>query len=165
MIKIEGLDDLINALKARRDSLPSKRKIFLQKLGDLGVNTAGIIFRSAQYDGTNDVVMSTEWIDDNTLAVAASGHSVTFIEFGSGISYEEWHPYRPPGMEIGGYGKGQGNRPYWFYKGEPGTNGIESEKRPGLMITRGNPPARAMYEAGVNIRAKIAEIASEVYDD
>lgn len=162
-IKIEGLDALIKDLKKRRDELPAKRKQFLWRLGNIGVNTANVNFKFAQYDGTNDVTVSTNWVDDHTLEVVAAGGSVTFIEFGSGVHYEEWHPQRPPGMEIGGYGRGQGNRDYWFYEGEAGTNGIPSTKKPGLMITHGNPPARAMYQASVDIREKIAEIAKEVY--
>ena len=163
-VKIEGLDSVIAALKDYRDSLPAKRKAFLWRLGNMGVNTANVNFRYAQYDGTNDTQVSSRWKDDNTLEVVASGNSVLFIEFGSGVHYEEWHPMRPPGMEIGSYGRGQGNNDYWFYKGETGTNGQPSTKYPGLIYTHGNPPARAMYEAAVEMRERIAEIAKEVYE-
>ena len=166
-IKIEGLDALIKDLKKRRDELPAKRKEFLKRLGEIGVNTASVEFSKAKYAGDMRVSVAPVWIDDNTLEVQATGSSVIFIEFGSGVRYEE-HPQAAEfGMIHGEYGRGQGKNDYWFYKMEGdkglGNIGHESHEHPGFAITSGNPPARAMYQASVDIREKIAEIAKEVY--
>ena len=167
-VKVEGLDGVIAALKDYRDSLPAKKKALLWRLGELGVNTANIKFSTAQYAGTNDATVSARWVDDNKLEVVGSGHSVLFIEFGSGVFYDTSYPNRPPGMEIGEYGQGRGKNSYWFYKEREGhgrgTLGVPSEKYPGMVYTHGNPAARAMYQAAVDMRAKIAEIAKEVYE-
>ena len=58
------------------------------------------------------------------------------------------------------------------YYGEPGTNGRvvrtqqkEGEEAVDVIRTHGNPPARAMYDAGKAMRERIVEIAREVYKE
>ena len=163
-IKIEVprdfLEDYIN-------SFDSKKKLFLEKLAEIGVSTADTTFRQAEgmYSGEyTPVKVSTEWIDDNTIAVVAGGSYEAFlIEFGAGIHYADGYG------EQYGFGPGtlgpQGRNDYWFYKDEGGQlgEGVPSTSKPGLILTHGNPPARAMYAAGRDMRARIAEIASEVF--
>lgn len=58
---------------------------------------------------------------------------------------------RPDGIvPLGEYGKGLGSNDYWIYYGWRESNNSQEflkRKGKGLMITRGNPPARALYRA------------------
>ena len=121
-------------------------------------------FSTAQYDGTNDVRVLPPIAEGKyTTALRAEGHSVLFIEFGSGVHYTEEHPQAAElGMIRGAYGHHLGLLDSWRYKGDPGTNGEEDEDHPGYIKTHGNPPARAMYEADKEMRNRLAETAMEV---
>lgn len=173
-IEITGIDSLIRRLENMKSNLETKQRTFLERLAEIGMNTAQIRFKKANYDGNNDVSVGVEWQDENTLAVKASGTSVLFIEFGAGISFPE-HPLADQyGYHHGTYGQGKGaNRKGWIYKGERGTGGMDVLIRdknghvvgtkPGVYRTFGNEPARAMYAAGKQMRENIKQIATEVF--
>lgn len=176
-IQVDGLDAVIRRLENLVDSLETKKKDFLQRLADIGVDTASVLFKNAEYDGDNDVkVAPPTWIDDNTIAVQASGNSVLFIEFGTGVSFPE-HPQADEfGYYHGMYGKGKGmNVKGWIYEGKQGTHGMpvaikDKEGRviglkDGVWRTFGNPPARAMYEASKEMRRQMLDIAREVFTE
>lgn len=169
MITISSnVDTVIAQLKQYRDSIDRKMHQLLERLAEIGVDTAAVKFRSAQYDGDNDVVVNEpEWITDTKLIISATGSSVTFIEFGTGVHYTEQHPKAAEmGAIRGEYGKGRGKRETWGYYGNPGTNGVIRKTVDGkgdLILTHGNPPARAMYDAGKQMRERIVEIAREVF--
>lgn len=167
-IKVSGLASAAGRLKKYRDGLAGKMHIFLERLAAVGISTAGVRFEHAQYDGVNDVTVdgAPEWLSDTRLAITARGQAVAFIEFGTGVHYVEEHPKAAElGLERGTYGQGKGSRDLWGYYGEPGTNGkvIRTTERGQVVLTHGNPPARAMYEAGRDMRARISEIAAEVF--
>ena len=169
-IEVKGLDGLTRQLEAYAKSLEQRKRDFLERLADIGVNTALIRFADAEYDGTNDVVVEqASWINENTIAVNATGSSILFIEFGAGFSFPE-HPQADEfGYYHGMYGKGQGMNPKgWIYKGEQGTHGMPvrgkgGTLKDGVYRTFGNPPARAMYEASKEMRENIIKIAREVF--
>lgn len=174
-IEVKGLDNLIRKLEKYADSLEMRKKRFLERLADIGVEVASVRFYDAQYDGSNDVTVErASWVDSNTIAVKATGSSILFIEFGAGIKYPE-HPQSGDfGFKHGIYGQGKGANPKgWVYKGEKGTNGMEiliHDKqgkvvgvKSGVYRTFGNPPARAMYEASKEMRENIIKIAREVF--
>lgn len=155
---IKSLSDYLNSLAVKCARL---RKLLTEQ----GYAVASIRFRSAQYDGTNDVTVSLS--DDGRVAtVLAQGQAVCFIEFGSGIYYEQSYPMAvPAGISgIGQYGKGNGSRDYWFYTGNPGTNGVPSRKNSKAIYTHGNPPAMAMYYARNAMIEKVTQIAREVFN-
>lgn len=163
-VKLGDLKEAIRVVRDYKDSLPEKNRKFLERLGELGMDVAQVSFRTAQYDGTNDVEVSLRWEEDNRLLVVARGRAVTFIEFGSGSYYPDDHPLaEEKGAVRGGYGKGHGSQRTWGYYGEPGSRGQEVPGREGLVLTHGNPPSRSMYEASKAMREKIMEIAREVY--
>lgn len=167
MIKITGFDKILKRLDSYQNVTQEKQKELLERLASLGVNKAEIVFKTAQYDGTNDVVVEPpKWIDENTIQIVARGKAVTFIEFGSGVTYSEQHPWASEvGAIRGQYGKGKGKNPSWTYYGEAGTNGkfIRASDKGDVIRTKGNPPARAMYLASKEIKEKILEICKEVY--
>lgn len=155
-IQINGIDAVIRRLENYANNLETKKRTFLERLAEIGVSVADTTFRSAEYDGDNDVkVAPQEWIDDNTIAVQASGTTVLFIEFGSGlIGYgHEWGEglgYVPGSWSDSEMGKGHWADPNgWYYK--------HGEK------SHGNPPARAMYEASKEMRRQMLDIAREVF--
>lgn len=156
-VNVTGLDEVIAKLTRYKTELEAKKKMFLERLAGVGINTADIVFRNAIYDGTNDVVVnpSPEWIDENRLRVVASGKSILFIEFGSG-PHGGGHPqtgefgYGPGTWSEGPNGKGHWKDPGgWYY-----AHGLKST---------GNPPARAMYRAAERMRREIRTIAREVF--
>lgn len=161
-------DEVIKQLTARQNAWKDKTRRFLAELAKIGIATADVQFKKAEYDGTNDVLVEQNpvWTSPTTLKVVASGKSITFIEFGSGVHYTEEHPKAAElGMIRGAYGHGLGKFDSWRYKGEPGSNGevIREGPHKGEVRTHGNPPARAMYDAGKDMRDNVAKIAKEVF--
>lgn len=146
----------IKELKAFRDSIDTKKRKLLERLGEIGVREASVRFTTAMYDGVNDSHVTLKETD-NGYAIIAAGHAVAFIEFGSGVYHNSSEPYpnpRPAGIVgIGEYGDGRGKQQTWVYKDESG------EK----VFTHGNPAAMPMWYASEEMRSKIAQIAKEVF--
>ena len=86
-----------------------------------------------------------------------------------GTAWEILNEIHPKAGEFGavrgGYGLHLGLNDSWRYRGDPGTNGeiITFGRHAGQVLTHGNPPARAMYETGKEIRARISAVAAEVF--
>jgi hypothetical protein len=68
-------------------------------------------------------------------------------------------------MMRGKYGQGKGSRDSWGYYGIPGTNGhvLKETDKGTVVLTNGNPPARAMYDSVKEMRSRILSVAREVY--
>lgn len=166
-ISVTGVDSIIKRLESYTKNLEEKNRTFMERLAQIGIDTATLKFGQAQYDGTNDVTVEPipRWEGDNKLYVAASGSSILFIEFGTGVHYSEQHELAGKfGFVRGTYGKGHGSQDTWGYYGEPGTNGRVVERKNGsVVLTHGNPPNRAMYDAAKDMRDRMLEIAREVY--
>lgn len=165
-IKINGLDELKKKIERQRNNFKTKGQIFLQRLAQEGLTVAKAQFSSAQYDGVNDVTVTVETMGPDKIAVVANGQAVAFIEFGTGVTYSEQHPKADDmGAIRGSYGQGKGNNESWTYYGEAGTNGapVRDSDKGTVIRTKGNPPARAMYNASEQMRAKIQQIAKEVF--
>lgn len=162
-VAIGGIKSLDNKL-GRLIGVTRSCEVFLNRLAEIGIKEAKIRFDSAEYDGTNDVVVgsSPEWINDSTLAIYADGEAIAFIEFGAGVYNPVTHPKANEfGMIRGEYGLGQGKQEKWTYVGEPGTNGVELEN--GRILTRGNNANRCMWLSAEVMRNSISAIAKEVF--
>lgn len=167
-IKVTGLDSLIKKLTSYQKSLEEKQRRLLEKLVEVGIDVASAKFQTAQYDGENDVVVNRqpEWVGDNKLFLTATGNAITFIEFGTGIHYAEQHPKAAAlGAIRGAYGQGKGSHDSWGYYGTPGTNGqvVKESDKGTVVLTHGNPPARAMYDSTKEMRNQVVTIAREVF--
>ncbi len=168
-IAVSGIDETIKRLEAYKKNMPDKQHKFLEKLAAIGIDVASVEFKTAQYDGTNDVVVKPvpEWDGENRLYIAANGHAVTFIEFGTGVVWAEEHEKAAElGMVRGAFGQGKGSDPDgWTYYGEAGSFGqlVRQSDEGNVYRTYGNPPARAMYLASKEMRTRIAELAREVF--
>lgn len=130
-----------------------KIDLLLQRLAVLGATKATLGFSRAVYTGDNDVSISVDPIE-NGYVIRASGESVLFIEFGSGVTYGYGHP-KPMQYGPGTYpGKGHWDDP----------NGWYLPKDKGGGHTYGNPPAAAMYNAGKDMEREVLRIAREVFN-
>lgn len=163
------IDRAIEEIERYEKQLKKKLHNLLERLGELGIEEASVRFANAVYDGDNDVKVADKpvWIDENKLAISASGNSITFIEFGTGVFYSgESHPKAAEfGFTRGSYGYHLGRLESWRYKGNPGTNGevIESGEHSGEVKTHGNPANRSLYDTGKELREQIVKIAREVF--
>ena len=167
-VEVQGLDRCIKRLEGMKNELETKLHKLIERLGEIGVEVASSGFKDAPYDGERDATVGNlTWTGDNTAEIVASGRTVLFIEFGTGVhfftdpeGYVTSHGYGP-----GTYGP-QGNKDWWLYEGEPGdpnAGGETFDKNPKMTITHGNPASRPMYEAAKEMRANIEKIAREVF--
>lgn len=159
-------NQIVRSIERYASQLDSKTRTFLERLAEIGISSADASFRSASYDGVNDVVVNSTpvWVDDHTVAVQASGRAILFIEFGTGIFNSGLHPQANElGMIRGEYGKGHGKQESWVYIGEPGTNGQVLDSARNVVRTRGNNASRSMYDAAEIMRNDITRIAKQVF--
>lgn len=152
----KSIDNALKMVEQYKKDFVRKEQEFLRRLAEIGVSVAQAGFATADYDGVNDVVVSIEKTA-NGYAVVASGKTVGFIEFGTGVRYPEWDgsdlEYTPP--PHGSYGKGQGKNPWgWWFKGSDGAV---------AQHTYGNPPAEAMLTARNMMIEQVTAIAREVW--
>lgn len=168
-VDIGQISKAIAEIERYKREMDGKVRTLLERIAAEGMDVSSAIYKTAAYDGVNDVAVNgPEWIDAHTLAISATGQAVTFIEFGAGKLRYGSHPWRDDlGFKAGGYGKGQGamiDHNFWVYKGSAGdarAGGIEI--RPGIIKTQGNAPSRAMYEGEKAMRRRIKAIAKEVF--
>lgn len=159
-------NQVVRSIESYVNQLDSKTRTFLERLAQIGISSADASFRSAAYDGVNDVVVNSTpvWVDERTIAVQASGRAILFIEFGTGVFNPGVHPQASEfGMIRGEYGKGHGKQESWVYIGEPGTNGEVLDADRNVVRTRGNNASRSMYDAAEHMRNEIGRIAREVF--
>ena len=129
--------------------LIEKANTVCERLATIGAVRASLDFSRAIYNGTNDVAVTVEPID-NGYALHATGNAVLFIEFGSGASYGYGHP-EPEGYGPGTYpGKGHWDDPNGWWYGDH-------------EHSYGNPPAAAMYHAKQDVLQEVQRIADEVF--
>lgn len=153
----KSITDAITQVEEYKRDFLAKEELFIKRLGEIGVSVASAGFTTADYDGVNDVRVTMTQMGSR-VAVIASGETVGFIEFGTGVKFPEWNntemEYTPP--KHGTYGAGKGARPHgWFFK----PNGSEGA----AQHTYGNPPAEAMRTARDVIIEKVMQIAREVW--
>ena len=152
----KSVEDAIQMVKQFKKDFEAKENEFIRRLAEIGVRVAQAGFSAADYDGVNDVVVTMARTGDK-YSVVASGKTVGFIEFGTGVRYPEWDntgmDYTPP--EHGTYGKGQGKNLHgWWFKQSDGARANH---------TYGNPPAEAMLTARNEIIDRTIQIAREVW--
>lgn len=165
-LSVAGIDRAIREVDRYAAWLKARTKILLDRLAQEGLSVASANFAKAAYDGTKNVSVGVEQRGQNVVAVVAVGASVLFIEFGTGVVYEDNHPEAAEhGMRRGEYGAGHGKQRSWGYYGDPGTNGQVFVKPNGnaVVITQGNPASMSMYETVKHLREVLPELAREVF--
>lgn len=152
----QSISKALKLIEQYKKDFLAKEELFVKRLAEIGVSVARTGYALADYDGTNDVTVSIEH-RGNVAVVIASGETVGFIEFGTGVKFPEWDnsgtEYTPP--KHGTYGKGYGARPkgWYFTAGEGGA----------AQHTYGNHPAEAMRTARDVMIEKVTQIAREVW--
>lgn len=151
-----SVNNAIQMLEQYKKDFLVKEQEFIRRLAEIGVRVAQAGFSMADYDGTKDVSVRMEKTG-NGYSVVASGNTVGFIEFGTGVRHPEWDntgmDYTPP--KHGTYGKGQGkNHHGWWFKQNEGVKATH---------TYGNPPAEAMLTARNQMIEQVIAIAREVW--
>ena len=152
----QGISRAIQELKRYKQEFLKREKRLLEGLAEIGLKEASVRFTTAMYDGTNDVSVTLDVIN-NGYAIVAEGQAVAFIEFGAGVYHNGSEPYpnpRPNGIVgIGEYGQGKGKQKAWGYKNENDE----------LVITRGNPAAMPMWYASEEIKNSVLKVVREVF--
>lgn len=160
----ESIEDAIKRLEDYEHTMRQKCQELSKRLAQLGMDVVNATYVGAAYAGTNDIEVHLEFAD-NRCTIVANGSALGFIEFGTGIAYPLGEYASQAGAPPHGtYGQGRGaTGKKWVYKGEPGTIGEPDSKRPGLVWTKGNPPANAFPAAVKEIQEQAVEIAKEVF--
>ena len=168
-LNLNNISKAIKEVEAYKKTFESNVEKLVTELTEYGAEKASVNFKSAQYDGANDVyVSSSAWRKSKNRVVGeieAYGKAVMFIEFGTGVFYGNAHPEAyQNGFFPGSYGP-NGLENTWAYYGEKGTNGVyrKTTARGDLYTTHGNPSNRCLYDAGKAIEAQAPRIAREVF--
>ena len=160
-----NIDKIYSDIEKRTENL-------VNDIAEAGRDIARTNFDLALYAGHNDAEVIVEPGESGEISksIVATGTSVLFIEFGTGILYPDRHPQSAEfGFVRGTYGKGQGaNQKGWFYQGEAGELG-EPAKNPklasrGLMHTYGNPANMCMYDTAKELKARMAEFVERSFE-
>lgn len=144
--------DAAEEVRQYKARLLSGQEEFVRRLAEAGLETASVRFDAAimAYDGDKTMPELTVEVEGTKARLIASGDTVAFLEFGTGVS----HPEHSAGLyEHGTYGYGLGKLRSWRY---PGPDGVEHE-------TTGNDPAEAMTGAAQAMAEQAAQIAREVF--
>lgn len=162
---IEGADECAKFFEQYVKELPKRVRAFEKALADIGYDQFKVSYADPFYAGSNDIEVSFKE-DTKGYEVKASGTTVLFVEFGTGVYYSQDNPYASVyGFERGGYGNHQGLNQTWVYRGEKGNRGWtpKGETRTDVVATHGNESANAIYKAEERISADIEKIAREVF--
>ena len=156
-LDIKSINQAIKQIEVYRQEFEQKEQEFVRRLAEVGVSVATTGFQVADYDGENDVVVTMNQ-SGTQATVIASGATVGFIEFGTGVRYPEWSgdgsDYTPP--KHGTYGKGKGASPHgWWFTATSGAGASQH--------TYGNMPAEAMLTARDRMIEQVVKIAREVW--
>lgn len=143
-------------MKIDANSIEKACKKAQEELTKLAVKEAQKNYSQAIYSGINDVTVTSK---DNQIT--ASGQSVLFIEFGTGITNPDNYPERGTSGVVahGEYGLKRGkNAKGWRYKGEKG-NAPNTEITPsGLVHTYGNIANMSLYKSKEAVKEKAKEV-------
>lgn len=156
--------------------LQEKIEIFLQRLGELGLQDARVAYEVAPYAGekdTGEVVQMQFERDKLKLRIVATGRSILFIEFGTGVLNADSNEAR---RELNGdhlvghgeYGYGLADNPFgWWYIGDmpsnPPTGTTRAYNRKNTIHTLGQAGNPFMYNARKKMIDSIESIAREVF--
>lgn len=168
-LDVRSINKAIKELESYMKKLKQIEQKICEGLAEIGLEEASVRFSSAQYDGDNDVSVKLEQTEKG-YNVVANGKAVAFIEFGTGVTHNRGVNYplkKPSGIVgIGEYGKKQGRRKEWRYKGNPGTNGvIRKDPKTGIewVITKGNPAQMPMYKALTKMQSEAERVVREAF--
>ena len=138
----------LNAIsKAVREDAPKE----IEKEVRNRASVASSNFASAQYDGTNDVIVTTDSAQ-NAWSITASGESVLFIEYGTGLRLKHDSGFG----DFAAYTPGSWSAMHSRFLYEPKwVKWRDWWPLPGGGMTLGNPSANVMYDTNKNLRQTV----------
>ena len=153
----KSINQAIKELEKYKRDLDNKARIVVERLASLGATNASLGFARA-VTSENDVQVTVEWVNSNTMRIRATGEEVLFIEFGTGITYGYGHPMA---QELG---YGPGTYPTKLAKGKwDNPNGWWYSKDGNPKHTYGNPPNAVMYDTMKMIEREAERVVKEVF--
>ena len=155
---VKEIRDYADWVKRKTDELRERVAYFIAKDASAVFNTAVAddLIGEGAVIGSVDVVVED---NGNMTLVIANGEDAVFMEFGAGVYYNGGVGSSPNplgaalGYTIGSYGKGNGAKVVWGFKGEDGT----------LHLTHGVPASMPLYRALQSVVNDIEQIAREVF--
>lgn len=157
-IDIGDLGKALKDIEAYKEQFKASVTETVKQATEIGKAEAQMRFAIAKYDGTKDVRV-TSTVRKRTGTITASGESVLFIEFGTGLEAENPRDipmgfystaYLPGSWSEGPQGKGHWDNPHgWYY-----AHGRR---------TKGNPANKCMYDAAKEVERNVGRIAREVF--
>ena len=153
-LSTQGIKELQDGLKEYDKWLKRKSDELAKRLADMGAVKASLEFSRAIYTGDEDHEITVEPCNGG-YKVRATGTTVLFVEFGTGlIGYG--HP-EPHGMGAGTYpGKGHWDDPSGWWLPREKNNGHSQH-------TYGNPPNMPMYNTVKELEQELARVVKEVF--
>ena len=155
---VKEIRDYADWVKRKTDELRERVAYFIAKDASAVFNTAVAddLIGEGAVIGSVDVVVED---NGNMTLVIANGEDAVFMEFGAGVYYNGGVGSSPNplgaalGYTIGSYGKGNGAKAVWGFKGEDGA----------LHLTHGVPASMPLYRALQSVVTDIEQIAREVF--
>ena len=155
---VKEIRDYADWVKRKTDELRERVAYFIAKDASAVFNTAVAddLIGEGAVIGSVDVVVED---NGNMTLVIANGEDAVFMEFGAGVYYNGGVGSSPNplgaalGYTIGSYGKGNGAKAVWGFKGEDGK----------LHLTHGVPASMPLYRALQSVVNDIEQIAREVF--
>ena len=169
-----SIDAAVREIREYSAWVQRKTEELRRRVAQLICDSALPVFQSAIADGTFKVVVDgktepespviggvTVSVEDrgNITVVIANGEDAVFMEFGAGVYYNGAVGSSPNplgtglGYTIGSYGKGNGAKRVWGFKGADGK----------VHLTHGVPASMPLYNAVKSVADDIERIAKEVF--
>lgn len=163
---MKGAESLLNRLNKIKDAVETGVPGIIEEKVNSATIDAQNGFIDAKYDGMNDVVVSVESSEVNgshEWNITASGETVMFIEFGTGIKFAHnnpWEMYEPASWSAEHAGwlvpptvnKWKG----WW----PLPHGIVGG---GGAFTQGNPSNNVMYNTAKKLKTTLPTEAKKAF--
>ena len=151
---VKEIRDYADWVKRKTDELRERVAYFIAKDASAVFNTAVAddLIGEGAVIGSVDVVVED---NGNMTLVIANGEDAVFMEFGAGVYYNGGVGSSPNplgaalGYTIGSYGKGNGAKAVWGFKGDDGA----------LHLTHGVPASMPLYRALQRVVNDIEQIA------
>lgn len=164
----KSIDQAIKRLEKYQRDMDKKCKLLARKLAEMGATNVALDYSRAQYNGSRDINVSVRR-KGNGFVIIASGETVLFVEFGTGVRYSG--TVHPMSSEFGygagtyPYGKGHWDSPYgwWYPSNEAGENQKTTSTGKTYSHTYGNPPSMTMYNTSRELRDRVLMVAKEVF--
>lgn len=148
----------------------SKLHTFCEVLAELGRVEAEELYNIAAAVAGDQAptIDSAQWLDDKTLILTASGIHILFLEFGTGIlNFSNTYPTDTLDAARNAqqfYGSSwSATHSKWLV--EPKVSKYHGWWPWHGKWVSGNPPAKAMYEAGKTMRENMEEVVKRVFGE